>query len=454
MSGMRLNNNEFVGVDDTNVAYFEVSGRGSGTTSDSTKDSFTDWEENTLRIGNYKIIPFGDNNDIPNKIIDAVYPNHLAPRIQNRKVELLVGQCPYLYTEEITEEGHCKRKAVKDKVLSDWLATLDYEEGLHFSAAQYYYTNVIFTKITRDRGHYIGQSSSVALVEGLDTTRCRLAYKASSKTKIPTHVIVGDFKNGKESEYKIYPLFDKKEPTKYPVAVHYVARRSFGVSSYAMPDIYGALPWIKRSTAIPKVIEALTNNSLNIKWHITSPKEYWDEKRKLLQKNMKDGEQWNEKILDELQEKIFNKLTSLLSGVENVGKYWHNETVTKMIGGSLTELGWKIMPIEQKVKDYVKAQLEIATKADFSVIAALGLHAALANVGADGKSDSGSEQLYAFKNHQNTSVPLAEYYVTKAINTVIKALFNKDIKVGFYQIAPEREQDVTSNKRIINQNQQ
>jgi len=124
------------------------------------------------------------------------------------------------------------------------------------------------------------------------------------------------------------------------------------------------------------------------------------------------------------------------------------------MGGTAVSHGWKITPIEQKVKDYVKAQLEIATKADFATVAGLGLHSALANVGADGKSDSGSEQLYALKNHQITSTPLPEFYICKSYNDVIKTKWpGENIKVGFHRINAEREQDLTASKRAKNQEQ-
>lgn len=450
MSAHKLNSNDYIAVNDHQLNYFEISGRNSNSGTDENKDSFTDWADNTLSFGNFDIIPFGSQNDIPNKIIDTIYPNHLAPRIQNRKVELLIEQGPYLY-EEALDGKQLIRNPIEDITIKEWLESINYEEILHCNSAQYYNTNIVFSKIYRDRGAMIGASSSLALIESLDTSHCRLAYKKGSKDKKPTHIVIGDFKNSKEEEYQVYPLFDKLDPMKYPVSIHYSVRKVFGIKEYSMPDIYGALPWIRRSTAIPKVIEALTNNSLNIKWHITSPKQYWDEKRQILKDNLKSGEVWNEKMLDDLKSTIFKKLSDLLSGVENIGKFWHNETVTTIIAGSPMELGWKITPIEQKVKDYVKAQLDIATQSDFSVVASLGLHAALANVGADGKSDSGSEQLYALKIHQLTSVGLAEYYVTKVFNDVIKAKFGKNYKLGFYHINAEREQDLTESKRVTEQ---
>ncbi|WP_378186889.1 hypothetical protein ACE939_00890 [Aquimarina sp. W85] len=450
MSVVKLNTKDYIALDDHKVSYFEISGRNSNTGSDENKDTFTDWHENTLDFGDFKVIPFGSQNDIPDKIIETLYPNHLAPRIQNRKVELLIEQGPYLYITKQDGKQYSREPAEDSKIL-EWLEGIDFEEQLHHNASQYYNTNTVFSKVYRDRANLIGSQSSLALIETLDTSNCRLAYRKNSKAKKPTHVVIGDFKSGKEEEYEVYPLFSKLEPFKYPLAVHYSVRKTFGIKHYSMPEIYGALPWIKRSTSIPKIIEALTNNSLNIKWHITSPKRYWDEKRKIIQNNLKDGEIYTESMLDDLKDKIFKGLSKLLSGVENVGKFWHNETVTEMIGGSMVELGWKITPIEQKVKDYVKAQLDIATQSDFAVVASLGLHAALANVGADGKSDSGSEQLYALKIHQLTSVMIAEYYVTKALNDAIKAKFGKNIKVGFYHINAEREQDITESKRVTNE---
>jgi hypothetical protein len=72
-------------------------------------------------------------------------------------------------------------------------------------------------------------------------------------------------------------------------------------------------------------------------------------------------------------------------------------------------------------------------------------------VGADGKSDSGSELVYALTNHQRTSVMLAEYYVTKAFNDAIKATFGVDIKVGFWHINMAPLQEQTPGSRPKNQ---
>ncbi len=52
---------------------------------------------------------------------------------------------------------------------------------------------------------------------------------------------------------------------------------------------------------------------------------------------------------------------------------------------------------DQKVKDFIDAQINIANEALFQVTSGIGLHPALSNLSKDGNLPSGSEQLYSFK---------------------------------------------------------
>ncbi|WP_416440486.1 hypothetical protein ACH3O9_11365 [Leeuwenhoekiella sp. A16] len=455
MNGLtRINAKDYLSVNETGAYYFEVTGRGATKENQLNAETPAEWGDLAMAAGDYEFIPFGNNDDVPNQIVDAVYPNHIAPRIQNRKIELLIEQGPYLYQEE-ADGTNFTRKPVIDAAIKQWLEEQNYQEQLHCTAGEYFHVNAIANFMFRNRAGRIGSRSGIAKTEPISATNWRLAYKKTPNKKYlvkPTHIIVGDFKNKKQDTWDVYPIYDPLEPTKYPISIHYTVRRSFGVPYYSAPEILGAIPWIKNSTAIPKILTALTENSLNIKWHIQSPAAYWEEKRKILKGNLKDGEKYSEKMLDDLRDEILKKLTQVLSGVDNVGKFWHNPYVVTLIGGTAHEQGWRIEPIEQKILDYVRAQLEIAQQGDRSVLAAFGLHSALANVGADGKSDSGAEQLYALTNHQRTSVMLAEYYVTKALNDAIKANFNTDIKIGFWHINVAPLQEQTPGSRAKNQN--
>lgn len=451
--GYRLKSNEYLGVSDGTAHYFEIAGReATGDDAANSQEDFNRWKDRALDLGDYKVIPFGSSNDLPTQLQETIFPNHLAPRILDRKAELLFGQGPYLY--ELKPDGkQYTRTPKKEKAIQAWLDSFDHEALLINRATEYYYAEQIFAKIRRTRGGRLGRNDAIAYPEPLSVVNCRLAYRRSDNKKIPTHVIIGDWKNSSNAEdFEVLPLWDRNNPTKYPVAVHYTGFKSFGLSDYVLPSIFGSLNWIKRSTTAPKIIEAFTNNSLNVRFHITSPQEYWDDQEKIIQKNCRDkGITYSPKMLEELEDKIFDSLTEVLSGVNNVGKFWHNKTVTKLIGPQAQELGWKITPIKQEVKEYVEAQIKVADKSDFAVQAGLGLHAALANVGADGKSDSGSEQLYAYQIHQLTGIPVAELYVCKVINDLLKIKFNTNLRLGFYQVAAQKQEDTSESRRTINQ---
>lgn len=444
----RLDDGNFIGTSpDSSVHYFEIAGRNANSDTGNVKDSFHNWEEKAVDLGDWKVLPNGVNNDIPKQIQESTLPNPLAPRIQNRKVELLIDQGPYLYTESKGE-----REAVDNESIMEWLEAMDYREQLTNNAVNYYYSAQVITKVYREVSVSFNGSGSFAKLESVSPFEMRFAYKKSNKNKIPTHAILGDWyssNNTDKSKFSIYPLFDPFDPLKFPVSIHIASLKTYGMKHYPLPEIFGALPWIQRNTTIPHILKSLTDNSLNVKWHITSPESYWEAKKKLLQEKAKNnGEKYSDKMLSDLRNETLQKLTDLLSGVDNVGKFWHNVETTKIVGASAHKQGWEIKPIEQKIKDYVKAQLEIALESAKFVIASLGLHSALANVGADGKSDPGSEQIYAYKIHQSTSTPLPEYYVTKAFNDIIKLKFQEKVKLGFKRANVQAESETSPSRRL------
>lgn len=452
MNTHKLNRNTYLSLAGNHLHYYEITGRET-TSNDAPQESFSDWKENALDIGDFKVIPYGQNNDIPQQIQSTVLANGFATRALNRKVELLVEQGPYIYAYAVDGTKYF-REPKENSTITDWFESFTGEELLHNNARDMFYQGCYFNKIYRSRSGRLGQSSAAPVdIEFVPCTDCRLAYRKNDKNKIPTHVIVGDWVKQDKKELKVYPLYDSKNPNKYPVAIHYVKCASFGMSDYPLPDIYGSLDWIKNTTNTPKIFKAFTDNSLNIKWHIQSPEAFWDKKRQIIKDNLKadvenPNQPYKEQMLEDLKTEILDQLTSLLSGVENVGKFWHNTYVVQLIGANAVEQGWKILPIEQKTKEWVESQIKMYSTAIFAVQAGVGVHASLLMVGADGKSDSGSEQLNAFIVHQKTATPMPEFYVCKSVNDLIKAKFNTNEKIGFYRTTPERQQDITNSQRF------
>ena len=435
-------------VDMSNCAYsFEIAGEYKlATSSVMLPGTLSGYELQPYNVGNFKIVPNGIGNILPLELMDILEDNNLTEGVFKRQRGLLWGQGPALFMEEFVE-GEKKRTWVTDPEIEAWLKTWDYEEMLRRAIVDYYHMEGHYAKLTLARGSRIGRAASIATVEHVGYQKCRIEWPDDAETI--KRFIVGDWLNPNLLGLKAYPAFDAKNPGAYPVTMMYCNMYSFGHTFYGIPAWYGALNWIKRGSAIPKILEALSKNSLQIKWHIKSPASYWQKQRETLIRECGNKEiKYEEQMLEDLKDKVFLNLGNVLSGEVNVGKFFTSETVTDALGNTDE---WKIEAIDQKIKEYVDSQLAIAKQADNAITSGMGLHPSLSNIIVDGKLASGSELLYSLKLYLATETDIPESIVCRAINAAIAINFpGKNLKMGFYHQVVKAEDSVTSQNRTKN----
>lgn len=394
------------------------------------------------RYGDWNVFPYGENNSLPILIRNIVYSNSIAPGILNKKTQLNWGQGPKLYEEKF-EDGVLTRFYRDDAEVQAWLDTWDYEGYLSKCLTDFSHIESCYTKIYLTKGWRIGSNQRIAKLEHIAPYKPMVVGKKFT----PTHIILHN--EDEPLEYTVYPMFDEQNPFSAGISIKYSNLYTFCSDFFSIPHILGSIPWIVQSSNVPKFLAALSKNSMNIKYHITSPKEFWDAKREDLKRQCTDkGIDYNEKMLKDLKKKILREVRKVLSGIDNVGKFWHSESILYVQGHNLQELGWKIIPIDQKMRDTVQSQIDIANKADASVATGIGIHSALGNLSNAGKSDSGSEQYYAFDNYLKSGIDLPEMVVMKMINQALKINFpDKNLKMGFYHTTPKRQEELTQSDR-------
>lgn len=404
------------------------------------------WESDPLVVGGYRIVPYGETNNLPIILRDIIDENNLSEGIFKRQRGLLWGQGPELYRTEFVDNKKV-RVWMEDKEVKDWLKSWNYEQVLLHTIIDYFHSECTYTKVFRNRGPRIGAPAQISKLEYVSVAHARLEWPDDRHK--PKRVIVGDFDEEKYDYLRAYPLFKEQEPFSNGVSVAFNNLASFARKFYGVPAYYGALNWIKKASAIPRILKSLTDNSLNIKWHIVSPAAYWDQKREIIQTQCGlKGIEYSENMLENLKDETFGKLAKVLAGEKNVGKFFTSEKVMNEFGQME---GWEIIPIDQKVKDFIDSQISIANKADSATTSGLGLHPALSNIMVDGKLASGSEQLYALKLYLATEIDIPEMIVTKTVNAAIAANWpEKNIKLGFYHEIVKTEDSVTSSERVKN----
>lgn len=395
--------------------------------------------------GDWKVFPYGENNDLPLQIRNIVYSNSIAPGILNKKTGMNWGKGPKLYEEKFDEDGTLTRVYKTDPEIQRWLDTWDYENYIARCTTDFSHIESCFTKVIQNRGWRIGNAPKIKCLEHISPDRKPLV---AGKKLSPTHILLSPLDEPLKLE--AYPFFDKYEPFKYPLSMKYSNLYTFASSFFSIPHILGSIPWIIESTNVPKFLAALSKNSINIKYHITSPKEYWDQKRDEIQdqctlKNI----DYKESMLKSFKKKMLKEIETVLSGLENTGKFWHSEQVLVIEGINVIEMGWVIKVIDQKMSDTVNAQISIANKADTSTASGVGVHNAIGNV-SDSGSNSGSEQYYALNNYLQTGIDLPEMVIMECMNAALRANFpGKNLKMGLYHDETKRQEDMSKDERNL-----
>jgi hypothetical protein len=431
----------------TSVGVFTFNIGATDTTS-TTKLSGVDLEKEPLQVQQYRIIPFGDNNDLPVELAKLLSDNNLTPGILNKKANLLWGQGPAIY-EERYENGKRVKYYDVDTQIENWLDDWDYLTYLQKAVVEFRHINGHFTKYFQNQGPKIGRKAFIAELVHVSSLRSRLEWPDYNGNI--RRIITGDFHLASITNLKAYPVFDLRDPFKNPLAMNYSNMYSFAMENdYSMPDFWGTRSWIQLSSSLASLLMSFNSNSAAIKYHITSPAIYWEQKREALQEDcIRRGITYKESMLDAIKDETFKTFTAALSNVKNVGKFITTEEIFD--DQSNTYVGWKIEVLDQKVKDYIDAQINIAKRAALETTTGLGLHPALSNISTDGNLPSGSEQLYAFKLYLQTDTDIPESIVCRDINNAIKANFPKSKKkIGFYHDVVITEESTSSKDRIKN----
>lgn len=438
----------------TDMGVFTVSMNSSGSEWESiltaAGDQKIDWEAEPQHVRDKKIVPYGANNRLPVVIRNMMDDNNLAPGILEREIGLLYGDGPQLFKVNF-EGGDVVREYQYDKEIWDWLNSWDFRRYVDMAMVEYKYLKGFFVRKYRNRGARIGMKPFIASLDVVSGTDARLEWpEFGNRLEYVKNILVGDFENDcQKTGIAAYPVFDKVNPFRHPVSMSYHNTYSFARNFYSVPSYYGTMKWIMRSSDIPDIIAYLTENGTSTAFHVHSPAGYWESKReKLIERYPGEESMKIDKRIDALKDETFTNMTKVLSGKKNAGKFI--ETVDFYDEDS-NLCSWKIEAIDQKIKDFIDAQIKISEKADSATTSGLGLHPSLSNIVVNGQLSSGSQMLYALKLYLASDTSIPEEVIFEPINQCIAANFpGKDLKIGFYHKIVMKEENVSPADRVTN----
>ncbi|WP_312139501.1 hypothetical protein [Sphingobacterium sp.] len=411
------------------------------------------WESDPAIVMGKTMVPYGHNNDLPTVIRKIMDKSNIGPGILERKIGLQYGEGPFLYQEIIDEMDNKKRKPVHDPEIEVWLKSWDFDRYVEIITTEFMHLKGIYTRWYRNKAPRIGGKPKIVKLEPVLNTWARLEWPEHPEKRLENvkNIFVGDFENNcLHSGVSTYPVFQKNDPFKFGVSMSYNNLYSYCRSFYSIPSYYGTLNWLATASEIPDIINYLTDNGISAAFHIHSPQGYWDDKRKKLEDRYnEETDAQIDKRLREIKEELFRSIAAALSGKENAGKFIETVDFYDM-DQNLCQ--WKIEPIDQKIKDFIEAQVKVSEKADSAATSGMGLNPALANLITNNSFSGGSQQLYAAKFHVLTDVNIPERIIFEAVNRAISINWpEKDVKIGFYRKVIMKEDQVSPEKRLTNQ---
>lgn len=443
----RIGNFGFVDNGAGEIYSFSMNAKGSGW-SPSTymlRGSTLSFGYRYINVNGTPIIPYGPGNDMPGKVRGLLENFYAGEGIMGKKAGLQWGEGPRLYRDAVDDRNIFYRAwTVDDEITADLKAT-DYLTQMHRCLIDLVHLEGFWVKFTRTRGARIG-SGRIASVEHVPAGKVRFVYPGENK--LPVQAMVADWPAASPDTSHIYPLFDPRDPLKYPVSLAYYNIYSYNHDHYSVPRFIGAFDWLELAGTLAPLLAAYNENAAAISKHIKSPQSYWDRAEERIKdvcraKNIP----YKAEMLEDFKDEAMEKFATSMSGKANAGKFLHTSDYWNPEANAFE--GWEVVTIDNKVKDYIDAQVAICKKSEAAATSGFGLDPSLSNLILDTKLGSGSEKLYALKVYNATETAVPDMILCKPFQQFIDINHpGTDIKIGLYRTVVSAEQNVNPENRV------
>lgn len=398
-------------------------------------------------VGGVKVIPYGEDNDLPGYIDRILTKFYAGEGILGKKAGLQWGEGPRLYRAAVDAQRNLFYRAwAVDDAVTAALERTDYMAQMHRCLIDLVHLEGFWVKVTRARASRVGMPGRIARIEHVPASRVRFVYAGPDVE--PTEAVVGDFPDADSRDMRVYPLFDARDPFRHRVSLGYFRIYSYNKERYSVPRFMGACEWIELAGTLANILASYNENASAISMHIESPQSYWDKAEQTIRDRCERAKMpYRAEYLEEFKDAAMEQFAASMTGRKNAGKFMHTTQMWNMEANDFE--GWKITPIDKKIKDYIEAQVAICKKAEAAATSGFGLDPALSNLILDTKLGSGSEKLYSLKVYNATETAVTDSVLCAPWQVYIDSNCpGTDLRLGLYRSVVEAERDVNPENRV------
>lgn len=314
--------------------------------------------------------PWGDDNLFPQTIIEAASKSTELPALLEWKARAAQGKEVLPFTRRWDmAKGKMVDEFVDDKEILDFLGSIQTKRYLREAYNDFFWFWNVFPDMIKSK-----DGEKIAYIGTHDASHCRWALQ-DNKGVIRKCWISPNWKQGNVTQANAL-ITDVVDPYSYSVVDDLKAKKNIkrfvyplcypspGKTYYQLAtwDGFRTSGWMAIAEKIPVFKQAMMKNSMNIKYLIQIPSNYWGTAY----------EGWDDKTEEQKNDckrQTLAAINASLTDVDNAGKSILNEVAYDPEGKMLP--GWNIIVIDDKVKE--GAYLEDSQEASAHLMRALGL---------------------------------------------------------------------------------
>lgn len=323
---------------------------------------------------------WGINNDYPQQIVNANVKDPTSAPALNFKIKAHYGAGPYLYKKRI--EGNKEIIIPQPWELYPEIDDFRYENDLEDTTQElitdFEWFNQVYTQLIPNKSR-----NKIIQIVRMPTVNIRVGKRDKTEGKIKKVYLSGEWPQPSTQNYVDLPVFDKKDPFKYPNAVYIHKQPSVDKIYYPTPAWYSNIKWLEISKKIPSWILSNISNSINVKYHVKIPQKYFTD---LYPREHYDSDEAWEKALKTAEEEIKQNMDDFLAGEKNAMKTFYSKFAVDENGEPLP--GWDIIELKNEIKD--EAWLKADSTAAARIASAHSVPPDLVGLILSGNSGSGS----------------------------------------------------------------
>lgn len=399
-------------------------------------------------------VRWGTDNNYPQRLIDAVMADPAAALLEKRRA-MHWGRGLMFYRRRIEKTKEIIDPVPDEQVpqeILDFFFLNDYENFVQGCIADFEWWHSFPVQYITDG------TGKVLRVKWQRMKDVRSEQRDRQTGEVTKYYLSGHWPNPQEGFYITVPAFDK---SKNGSGLYKHQLVSIDKDYNPQPAWHGITRWLHIASKIPRWILANIDNSINLKYHVKIPLEYFLKRHPI--EAYKTGEERMAAIQKD-EADLQQKIDAYLAGEENVNKAFYSKVAIDDNGKPLP--GWEIIPLTNDIKD--GAWLNAYGTASMAITSGVGLSPSIGGQvlpnGLGSGSGSDLREQFNFYMQVMTAQPrqttLEPYEIIKRRNKWPKDLYlgyrdvvlqsTNENKSGF---SKQNEQDPTTDKGDNNKEQ-